>query len=488
MRARYRFAQAQRITGLLLMMLSLSLLPPLAVSLVADDGAARAFLEGLWMTFTAGAAMWWPVRREVAELKIRDGYIIVVSFWTVLSVFGAIPLYVTDSAWFSYTDALFETMSGLTTTGATVVAAGLDRLPPSLNFYRCQLQWLGGGGFIVLAVALLPMFGIGGMQLLRAETPGPMKDNKLTPRITETARALWAIYVALTAACALVYWELGMSAFDAVCHAFTTIATGGFSTHDASFGHWNSPALEWAACVFMFLGAVNFSVHFLAWRERGPGPYLRDAEVRLYAGLVVLFTACVMAPLVLAHTLPDAAVALRKALFHVVSYGTTTGFVAGDPSGWPSYAPLLLIVTSFMMGCAGSTAGGVKVVRLLLFVKQAMRELQRLTHPSAALALKLGGRPIPDHIVYAVGGFFSVYIGATLVLTFVTMATGLDALTAFSAVAACINNLGPGLGPVAASMAGVSDAGKWVLIFAMLLGRLEIFTLLIVLTPGFWRR
>ena len=486
----HRYAAVQQVLGLLLMVFSLSMLPPLAVSWHYDDGGARAFGAGLWITLATGALVWWPVRRGRAELKVRDGFLITVLLWTVLSLFGAIPFVVTEAGWNSYVDALFEAVSGFTTTGATVIPLGLDLMPPSILYYRAQLQWLGGMGIIVLAVAVLPMLGVGGMQLFRAETPGPMKDSKLTPRITETARALWIVYLMLTVVCGLTYWALGMSAFDAVCHAFTTIATGGFSTHDASFAHFKSPALEWAAIVFIALATINFAVHFTAWRERGPRVYFNDAEVRAFAVMLLGVSALVALPLLFFDTLhgADAPTVIRTAVFQVVSYGSTTGYGTADPSAWPLYTPMLLMVCAFMLGCAGSTAGGVKVVRVLLFTKQAQRELRRLIHPSAALPIKLHDKVVPDEIVYAVGGFFSVYIGATIALTFVMMTTGLDAETAFSAVAAGINNLGPGLQQLNGSMASVTPFGKGVLMFTMLLGRLEIFTLLIIFTPGFWRR
>jgi trk system potassium uptake protein TrkH len=485
----HRFAAVQQVLGMLLMLFSFTMLPPIAVSWHYQDGSARAFGAALWITLASGALLWWPVRRMHADLKLRDGFLVTILLWSGLSGFGAIPFVVTDAGWGSYIDALFEAVSGFTTTGATVIPIGLDLMPRSLLYYRAQLQWLGGMGIIVLAVAVLPMLGIGGMQLYRAETPGPMKDSKLTPRITETARALWLVYVLLTVVCGATYWLLGMSAFDAVCHAFTTIATAGFSTHDASFAFFKSPAIEWAAIGFIVLATINFAIHFTAWQQRGPWVYLRDPEVRTFVLLLLGFSTLVAVPLLAFDTLrADTATTVRTAVFQVVSYGSTSGFSTTNPSGWPLYTPLLLMVAAFMCGCAGSTAGGVKVVRVLLFVRQALREMRRLIHPSAALQIKLQGKVVPDEIVYAVGGFFSVYIGATIFLTFVMMATGLDAESAFSAVAASINNLGPGLHELNGSMASVTPFGKCVLIFTMLLGRLEIFTLLIVFTPGFWRR
>ncbi|MGQ0586569.1 MAG: potassium transporter TrkG [Gammaproteobacteria bacterium] len=484
----HRFAAVQQVLGLLLMVFSLTMLPPIAVSWWYEDGAARAFGQALWITLATGAVVWWPVRREQAELKIRDGFLVTVLFWAVLSAFGAIPLYVTDSGWHTFTDAMFEATSGLTTTGSTVVAKGIDDLPQSINYYRAQLHWLGGVGVIVLAVAVLPMLGVGGMQLFKAETPGPMKDARLTPRIAGTARALWLVYVWLTVAAVLTFWWLGMSFFDAVCHAMSALATGGFSTHDASIGYFNSADIEIAAMVFMIAGASNFALHYLAWQQRNVFIYLRDSEFLAFAATLIGFSVLVCVPLYVAGTYPDFPTAVRKGMFQLVAYATDAGFATADPTHWPWYVPMLLLLSAFMTACAGGTGGGVKAVRIVLFVKQALREMRRLIHPSAELTIKLNGRVVPDEVVTAIGGFFSVYIGMTIVLTFAMMLTGLDAVTAFSAVAATINNMGPGLGSVNAHMADVTDFGKWTLTFAMLLGRLEIFTLLILFTPGFWRR
>lgn len=484
----HRFIAVQRITGILLMLFSLSMLPPVVVNLIFGEDVVAPFLLGFTITLGTGVLLWWPARHNQAELKTRDGFLITVLFWAVLSLFGAIPLFFADEAWHSFTDALFESVSGLTTTGATTVAAGLDDLPHAISYYRAQLHWLGGVGIIVLAVAVLPMLGVGGMQLYRAETPGPIKNSKLTPRITESARMLWLIYLGLTIACGLVYWLLGMSAFDAVCHAFSTLATGGFSTHDASIGYFNSVPIELAAMFFMLTGTLSFALHYQALNGRSLRVYVRDVEARACVYIVLSFIVLVAITLIVHGTFPDPWTALRKAAFHVISYGTTTGFATDDPSHWPSVAPMLLLLSMFMIGCAGSTAGGVKVVRLVLFMKQAVREMQKLLHPSAEVAIKLDEKVVPNEIVYVVGAFFSVYIGFTILLTFLMIAAGLDPLIAFSTIAATINNAGPGLGEVNASMATVSHFGKWVLIFSMLLGRLEIFTLLIVFTPGFWRR
>ncbi len=483
-----RFAAVERVTGALLMLFSLTMLPPIAVDLFYDQGSMHAFFATGGITLVTGFLLWWPVRRAREELKIRDGFLVTVMFWTVLGAFGAIPLSLSDTLWNHPTDALYESVSGLTTTGSTTVASGLDSLPKAINFYRVQLHWLGGMGIIVLAVAILPMLGIGGMQLFRAEIPGPMKNNKLTPRITETARVLWLVYLSLTATCGVVYWLLGMAPFDAVCHAMTTLATGGFSTHDASIGHYDNAALECGVIVFMLLGTINFATHFGVWRQRSVLAYWRDAEFRACLAVIIGYSVLVSIPLLLAQTYDDPLDGIRSAAFHVVSYGTNTGLVTTNAALWPSYAPMMLMLCGFMVGCSGSTSGGVKMVRLMLFVKQALREVQRLIHPNAQLPIKLGGRVVDDSVVYAVGGFFSVYIGFTILLSFAMMATGMDPVVAFSAVAATINNMGPGLGSISGSVAEVSDIGKWIMMFSMLLGRLEIFTLLIVFTPAFWRR
>jgi trk system potassium uptake protein TrkH len=483
-----RHQAVQRITGVLLMLFSLTMLPPILVDLYYQEHTTEPFFAGFWITLASGILIWWPVRNSHSNLKTRDGFLITVLFWTVLGLFGAIPLHFANLAWHSYTDAIFESVSGLTTTGATTVASGLDQLPHALNYYRAQLHWLGGMGIIVLAMAVLPMLGIGGMDLYKVETPGPMKDARLTPRITSTARALWLVYFLLTLACMLSYWALGMSLFDAICHAFSTLGTGGFSTHDASIGYFHSLGIEIACMVFMIAGASNFALHYLAWNKRSFGIYLRDGEFRAFIAILLVFATLAWVPLYLNGTYPDVGTAMRKGVFQLVAYGTDTGFRTADPTQWPSYVPMLLVLATFMVSCAGGTGGGVKMVRLVLFMKQAQRELQRLVHPSAELTIKLDSKVVANDIVYAVGGFFSVYIGFTIVLTGLMIASGLDPVTAFSAVAACLNNAGPGIGSVNASVATVSIFGKWVLIFAMLLGRLEVFTLLVLFTPAFWRR
>ena len=481
------FAAVQRILGLLLTLFSLTLMPPFLLSLAVGDGAATAFATAFGLTLGVGILSWLPVRRTRRELRLRDGFVVVVMFWTVLSGMGALPFILAEDPHLSVTDAVFESVSGLTTTGATVILT-LDDLPTSILYYRQQLQWLGGMGIIVLAVAVLPMLGIGGMQLYRAETPGPMKDNKLTPRITETAKALWYIYLGLTIACGLAYWLAGMSVFDAIGHAFSTVAIGGFSTHDASIGYFNSPLIDIVAVVFMFLAAVNFSLHFLAFRHRSLAGYWQDSEFRFYVLLLSVVILITVLGLYYTETYDGWEDALVNGLFQAVSIGTTAGFTTAEFYNWPGFIAILLLFSSFVGGCAGSTGGGIKVIRLLLLVKQGLREITRLVHPSAQIPVRLGNKTVSPRVVEAVWGFFALYVASFTVMYLALASTGLDLMTAFSAVAASINNLGPGLAGVGAHYADMHDPGKWILCFAMLLGRLEIFTLLVLLTPAFWRR
>lgn len=482
-----RFGTIQRILGLLLMFSAVTMLPPMIIALVLDESTYRDFILTLLAVLATGLVAWFPVRHRRQELRVRDGFVVVALFWVVLALVGALPFVFSGQPEMSFTDAIFESTSGLTTTGATVLT-GIDHLPWSIQFYRQELQWLGGMGIIVLAVAVLPMLGIGGMQLYRAETPGPMKDNKLTPRITETAKALWYIYLGLTVSCAVAYWFAGMNVFDAICHSFSTVAIGGFSTHDLSIGYFNSPAIEMVAVVFMLFAGVNFSLHFLSWRTMSVLTYFRDSEFRAYITVLATTAVITVSYLYLSRTLPDIGDALHHGIFQVVSIGTTTGFTTAAYFHWPGFLPVMLLFTSFIGGCAGSTGGGMKVIRFLLLFKQGIREISRLVHPNAQIPVKVGNKAMPERVVEAVWGFFATYVGCFTVMMLVLLATGLDQVTAFSAVAACLNNLGPGLGEVGYHYGQLNDVAKWVLSMAMVLGRLEIFTLLVLLSPDFWRR
>lgn len=468
------------------MVFSLTLIPPLLIGLYYEDGGVRSFLSAFGGLMLLGFALWFPFHRHRHELKIRDGFLIVVLFWSALGFAGAVPFYIDDAVRLSLTDAIFESFSGLTTTGATVIT-GLDQMPHSFLWYRQQLQWLGGMGIIVLAVAILPMLGIGGMQLYKAETPGPVKDSKLAPRISETAKTLWYLYLTLTISCAVAYWMAGMNWFDAFSHSFSTVAIGGFSTHDASIGYFDSLHIESVAMFFMFLAGVNFALHFTAFRGFDTRPYLLDPEFKAYFSFLMIGIGIVVAYLYLTGVYATFVDALRYGSFQVISIATTTGYASTDFSVWPAFIPMLLIMASFIGGSAGSTAGGMKVIRVVLLFKQGIREIQQLLHPNAIMPVKLNGKAIPEKVMTAVWGFFSLYVIVFVFLTLLLMALGLDPVTAFSSVAATVNNLGPGLGEVAANYQSLDDSVKWVLTFAMLLGRLELFTLLVLFTRAFWK-
>ncbi len=489
-----------RVLGSLLSMFSITMLPPVVVGLIYQDGAILPFALSFVLTLATGLLLLWPVREHQATLRLRDGFVVVVMFWAVLSVFGGIPFLLSPELDLSVASAIFESVSGLTTTGATLIV-GLDDLPHSILFYRQQMQWLGGMGIIVLAIAILPMLNIGGMQLYRAETPGVNKD-KLTPRIAGTAKALWYIYLGLTTSCALAYYFAGMSVFDAIGHSFSTVAIGGFSTHDASIGYYESSTIEMIAVIFMLISGVNFALHFmvfrglsnrrnrenkrLAFKSLSFKQYFQDEEFRVFMGLLFVLTIITSTYLYTTNTsgLSDS---LIDGIFHVVSIGTTTGFTSAEYFNWPGFLPVLLLFASFVGGCAGSTGGGMKVIRVLLLFKQGQRELKRLLHPSANIMVKVGSRAIPNQTIDVVWGFFATYLALLAIMLLLLMANGLDQQTAFSAVVACLNNLGPGLGQVAANYSSLSDFSLTVLSMAMLFGRLEIFTLLVLFTPAFWK-
>ncbi len=480
-----QFAMAFKIIGVLLILFSTAMLPSLFISLIAKDGIESAFATGLAATLLAGVLLWLPTRHLSRDLNIRDGFMVTALFWVVLGLFGAIPLWLTPDLPLTPADAIFESISGLTTTGATVIT-GLDSLPQSLLFYRQLLQWLGGIGIIVLAVAILPMLGIGGMQLYRAESAGPSKDRKLTPRITSTAKALFGIYLLLTIACAASYFAVGMSMFDAICHAFSTVAIGGFSTHDASLGHYEQNRVLLVSSVFMLLSAINFGLHFIALQRRNLRVYARDSETAFFITVIASATIVVCCLLLTTETLgfEDSVI---HGLFQTISIATTTGFTTQDFSMWPLFLPILLLILSFMGGCVGSTGGGMKAMRILLIFRQGVRELRQLLHPNAVIPLKLDARRVQTEVISAVWSFFAVYMFCFVLIWLALLATNLDFISAFSAVAATMNNLGPGLGEVAYHYGAVSEPGKLILCLAMLIGRLEVFTLLVLLTPAFWR-
>lgn len=482
-----QYTVIQRITGLLLSLFSLTLIPPLLIALLGQDGSALAFSIAFSLILLLGILLWFPVRHKKKELGLREGFLIVILFWGVLGLSGAVPLILSSQPNLSFTDAVFESVSGLTTTGATVIT-GIDTLPASILFYRQQLQWLGGMGIIVLAVAILPMLGVGGMQLFRAETPGPLKNAKLTPRITETAKALWYVYLALTIVCAIAYWLAGMNLFDAICHSFSTISLGGFSTHDLSIGYFENNLINIIAMVFMVISGMNFTLHYLAWKDMSIKCYLVDSELKAYLNILAGMSIIICAYLLLENVYDEDLTGISHGIFQTISIMTTAGFTTTAYHNWPTFLPVLLIFGSFIGACIGSTCGGLKVTRVVLLFKQGSREIKSLIHPNAVFHVKLGDKPVEESVINSVWGFFAAYVAVFAVLMLVLMASGLDQVTAFSAMAACLNNLGPGLGDISTHYGSINSFAKWVLCFAMLMGRLEIFTILVLFTPTFWRK
>lgn len=474
-----------RILGLLLMLFSLAIIPPIIVSVLYEDNETWSFFYALILIFVSGLLLWLPAMQAKSDLKLRDGFIIVVLFWFVLSSFASLPMILSESLNISITNAIFESISGLTTTGATILNE-FDNLPKSILFYRQYLQWLGGLGIIVLAVAVLPMLGVGGMQLYKAEVAGPIK-NKITPRITETAKWLWLVYLIMTLFCGISYYIAGMTIFDSICHSFSTIAIGGFSTHTESFAFFDNQWIEMVAIFFMIAACLNFSLHYLAFKNKSLDPYKNDNEAYFFIFLTILVSALTIL-YAYNQSLDLNTREVIQHTFYAVSISTTTGFTNSNYYNYVGFLPLLLILFSFIGGCAGSTAGGMKAIRVILLLKQGYRELRRLVHPNSKIKVKVGNTAINERTLETIWGFFAIYVFVFITVMLLLMLSGLDFLTSFSAVAATINNLGPGQGEVALNYAGLTDLNKWILSFSMIVGRLEIFTLLVIFIPDFWKK
>jgi trk system potassium uptake protein len=476
------------ILGGILMLFAAAMLVPFAFAFFGSDAALYSYDVAIGITFAAGLAMFLGCRRFKRELQPRDGFLLVSLVWAVLPAFGALPLMFHING-LSFTDAYFEAVSGLTTTGSTVLT-GLEKLPLSINVWRCFMVLLGGMGILVLAVAILPLLGVGGSQLFKAETPGPMKDAKLTPRIAETARGLWVVYFAIAIACFFAYRAAGMGWADAFMHMCSTMGLGGFSPYDASFGQFNSPAIEAVAVVFMLIAGINFALYFVAWKRRSLWGVVRDVEARLFLLTMAVSVLGIAAFLAAHQVYPTFAESLRHAAFNVVSIATTTGFASVDYAQWPVFAPVLMLFLCCFATCAGSTGGGIKMVRALILLKGARRELKRIVHPRAVVPVTLGGGVVDGNVLQSVLAFMLIYgavmVGATMLLLF----SGLDVVSAFTAVIASINNTGPGLGQVGPSgnYQGLSDFQTWVCSITMLLGRLELFSILVLFTSSFWRK
>ncbi len=477
------------VMGGVLMLFALTMSVPLGFALVGHDAALPVYGQAMLFTLACGALAFFGCRhRGRRELQPRDGFLLVTLVWAVLPAFGALPLML-HLPGLSFTDAYFEAASGLTTTGATVLT-GLETLPVSINVWRCFMVLLGGMGILVLAVAILPLLGVGGSQVFKAETPGPMKDEKLTPRIAQTARGLWTVYFGISVLCLLALRVAGMGWADAFMHMCSTMGLGGFSSYDASIGHFNSPLIEAVIVFFMLVAGVNFALYFVAWQRRSLRGLWRNTEVRAFLGLMVASVLGVALFLTAHGVYPSFAESLRHAAFNVVSVATTTGLTSVDYAQWPVFAPALMLFLCCFATCAGSTGGGIKMVRALLLLQQAKREFTRILHPRAVAPVTLGGGVVDARVMTSVLAFMLIYgavvIGATLAL----LASGLDMVSAFSAVIACINNTGPGLGVVgpAGNYQGLSDFQTWVCSVTMLLGRLELFAVLVLFTPAFWRK
>jgi trk system potassium uptake protein TrkH len=476
------------VLGYVVMIFAGTMVLPLAFAVVGGDTALRGYDISILVTAGSGLLMTVATRRARRELQPRDGFLLVTLVWTVLPAFATLPLLL-HLPGMSFTDAYFETMSALTSSGATVMS-GLDALPLSINIWRHTMVWIGGMGILVLVVAILPLLGVGGSQAYKAEMAGPFKESKLTPRIADTAKALYAIYFGLSTLCFLAYAWAGMSWSDAFMHMCSTMGLGGFSSHDASFGYWNSPAIEAVAVVFMTLAGINFSLHFVALWRRAPWAYLADPECRAYLFTLVVASLGIAAFLYARDVYPDWSTSLRYAVFNVISVITTTGYSNTDYNQWPIFAPVLMLFLCGFTTCAGSTGGGIKMIRGLILLKQAHREMTRILHPRLVNPVVIGGQLIQNNVIFAVLAFMLVYGAALTWLTFLLMLSGLDVVTAFTAIVACLNNTGPGLNQVgpATTYGNLNDFEVWVCTFAMLIGRLELFTVLVLFTPAFWRR
>ena len=477
-----------RTLGLLLLIFSISLLPPMAVYGWYQQGAIYPFIITFILTFGVGILLWAPARAARAELKARDGFLVVVLVWLVACLAGAVPFYLYFYPDLSFTDALFESVSGLSTSGATVLTH-LDTLPHSILYYRQQLTLLGGIGIVVIALSILPVLGIGGMQLYIAETAGPVKTSRLRPRLRQTAKSLWLIYLGLVVCCALAYWLAGMPLFDAISQSFSAIATAGFSTHDQNLAYYHSHTIEAITVIFMILGSTNFGLHYQFFKQRRLSVYWRDPEFIMYLKILAAVSVITLATLSIYGLYHHNLVKITAdSIFTVTSVATTSGFELINLDDWPTFLPFLIMITCLIGGCGGSTSGGIKVLRFLLLKRQGERELQRLIHPQGVFSIYLGGQPLPENIIQGVWGFVGIFLVLFILIILALLAAGLDFRTAFGSAAGAIANAGLGLGKTAVTFETINNPSKWILTFAMFAGRLEILTILVLFTRGYWRK
>jgi len=467
--------------SILVLLFSLSYVFPIVVSLAFNDNSLYLFMPAFIVVGSLGLIGLFFTKGVQRDLSAKDGFVIIVMFWLVLSLAGSIPFYLSGM---SPIDSFFESMSGITTTGATVIS-NIESLPESLKFYRQLLQWMGGMGLIVLAIAVMPLLGIGGGQLFKTDIPGAMGEQRLTPRIQETAKALWSIYLGLTVLCAIFYGIAGMSFFDAVSHAMSTVSIGGFSTYDDSIGHFNNLTIEIICMIFMLLSAMSFALHYFSIYKSKSLKYFYDPELRFFVSILLIIF--ILALLVNALSV-QSNLSIRELAFHTVSTLTTTGFGISDTSKWSFSISFLLLIGAFIGACSGSVGGGVKSWRVMIMLNHAYSNIVKMIHPNSVVTLKVGTKSVDDNVATSVWGFFSIYVISFVILLLAVLMSGLDLETAFSAVGACLNNLGPGLGLVSENYSEINSFAKGILAFSMLLGRLEIFTLLIILTPIFWAK
>jgi trk system potassium uptake protein len=458
------------------------------LSQITHDGAGVAFLYGTFITLLTGSLLFFPTLKSPKKVSRQAGFLMVSITWSVLPVFCTIPLMLYMPQ-LSFVDAYFEVVSGLTTTGATILT-GIDQLPMSINLWRHELNWIAGMGIIVFAIAILPILGVGGMQLLKSESPGSVKESDLPPRIAQTAKALWLVYAGISVACILALWLAGMSWFDAICHAFAAMSLGGFSTHDNSVGYFNSVTIEVVLTIFQLLAAINFATHFVAISKLSLKPYTKDAEAKAFLGLVLGSCAFTAGVLWQAGTYPDYWTALRHASFNLVTIATDCGFATQDFGKWPMFVPMWMLFLSCLSASSGSTGGGIRMIRTIILLKQTRLELFKFIHPNAVKSVKIGNNVISNSIVTSITGFIFLYFMCIVILVFALLLTGLDFISALSAIIACFNNAGPGLGVVGPSTnyASLSDSQTIICTVAMLLGRVQIFSVIILFVPEFWRK
>ena len=467
--------------SILVLFFSFSYVFPIVVSIVFNDNSLYLFLPAFIFGGVLGLVGFLFTKGVQRDLSAKDGFVIIVMFWLVLSLAGSIPFYLSGM---SPIDSFFESMSGITTTGATVIS-NIESLPESLKFYRQLLQWMGGMGLIVLAIAVMPLLGIGGGQLFKTDIPGAMGEQRLTPRIQETAKALWSIYLGLTVLCTIFFTIAGMSFFDAISHAMSTVSIGGFSTYNDSIGHFNDLTIEIICMIFMLLSAMSFALHYFSIYKSKSLKYFYDPELRFFISILLIIFILALSVNALSS---QSNLSLRELAFHTVSTVTTTGFGISDTSTWSFSISFLLLIGAFIGACSGSVGGGVKSWRVMIMLNHAYSNIVKMIHPNSVVTLKVGTKSVDDNVATSVWGFFSIYVISFVILLMAVLISGLDLETAFSSVGACLNNLGPGLGLVSENYSEINSFAKGVLAFSMLLGRLEIFTLLIILTPMFWAK